>query len=72
MGEYKLELPFVGRSHEIDEVERLLGDSRLLTVMGAGGAGKTRVAFEAASRIAPRFTAGVFNASSRRSPTRRS
>lgn len=60
MGEYKLEQPFVGRSHELEEVERLLGDSRLLTVMGAGGAGKTRFALEAASRIASQYTAGVF------------
>jgi predicted ATPase/DNA-binding CsgD family transcriptional regulator len=60
MGDYKLELPFVGRSHELEEVERLLGDSRLLTVMGAGGAGKTRLALEAASRVATQFTAGVF------------
>jgi predicted ATPase/DNA-binding CsgD family transcriptional regulator len=60
MGEYQLEQPFVGRSHELEEIERLLGDSRLLTVTGAGGAGKTRLAFEAASRIAPQFTAGVF------------
>jgi predicted ATPase len=28
--------------------------------MGAGGAGKTRLALEAASRIATQFTAGVF------------
>jgi len=60
MGDYKLELPFVGRSHELEEVGRLLGDGRLVTVMGAGGAGKTRLALEAASRIATRFTAGVF------------
>jgi predicted ATPase/DNA-binding CsgD family transcriptional regulator len=60
MGEYKLEQSFVGRSHELEEVGRLLSDGRLVTVMGAGGAGKTRLALEAASRIATRFTAGVF------------
>jgi predicted ATPase/DNA-binding CsgD family transcriptional regulator len=60
MGDYKLEPPFVGRSRELEEVGRLLGDGRLVTVMGAGGAGKTRLALEAASRIASRFTAGVF------------
>jgi predicted ATPase/DNA-binding CsgD family transcriptional regulator len=60
MGDYKLEPPFVGRSRELEEVGRLLGDGRLVTVMGAGGAGKTRLALEAASRIAARFTAGVF------------
>ncbi|HXB04196.1 MAG TPA: LuxR C-terminal-related transcriptional regulator [Candidatus Angelobacter sp.] len=60
MDDYKLEPPFVGRSRELEEVGRLLRDGRLVTVMGAGGAGKTRLALEAASQIAARFTAGLF------------
>jgi len=60
MSDSQLEPPLVGRSRELEEVGRLLGDSRLLTVMGAAGAGKTRLALQAASRFASRFTAGVF------------
>src|SRR6187551_4058444 len=37
---------FVGRKAEIEEVRRLLADSRLVTLTGAGGAGKTRLAVE--------------------------
>jgi predicted ATPase/DNA-binding SARP family transcriptional activator len=41
---------FVGRERELAEVERLLGTTRLLTVTGVGGVGKTRLALEAAGR----------------------
>jgi non-specific serine/threonine protein kinase len=51
---------FVGRSRELDQVERLLSGSRLVTVMGAPGAGKTRLAFEAAARLAKQFAGGVY------------
>ncbi len=37
---------FVGRERELTEVATLLGASRLLTLTGAGGCGKTRLAFE--------------------------
>jgi predicted ATPase/DNA-binding SARP family transcriptional activator len=43
---------FVGREREIDTVSALLGSSRLLTLTGAGGSGKTRLAGEVASRAA--------------------
>ena len=46
---------FVGRSREIDQVEQLLSGNRLVTVMGAPGAGKTRLAVEAASHLAAQF-----------------
>ena len=39
---------FVGRTRELSEVARLLGSSRLLTLTGAGGCGKTRLALAAA------------------------
>jgi predicted ATPase/DNA-binding SARP family transcriptional activator len=39
---------FVGRDGELSEVGRLLGASRLTTLTGPGGAGKTRLAIEAA------------------------
>jgi predicted ATPase/DNA-binding SARP family transcriptional activator len=41
---------FVGRARELDDVRRLLGEVRLLTLTGAGGSGKTRLATEAAAR----------------------
>ncbi|HLK44461.1 MAG TPA: hypothetical protein VKT18_00670, partial [Acidimicrobiales bacterium] len=44
-----MDSPFVGRVHEIDEVLRLLEESRLVTLTGAGGAGKTRLSLQAAA-----------------------
>jgi len=41
---------FVGRQQELAEVERLLGQARLLTLLGPGGTGKTRLALAAAER----------------------
>jgi len=40
--------PFIGRRRELRDVGRLLDRSRLLTLTGAGGSGKTRIALEAA------------------------
>ncbi|ONI79016.1 hypothetical protein ALI144C_29165 [Actinosynnema sp. ALI-1.44] len=45
---------FVGRLHEMTELEALLGRDRLITIVGPGGAGKTRLATEAAARTANR------------------
>src|SRR5947209_7039307 len=52
---------FVGRASELDEIDRLLGDHncRLLTLVGPGGAGKTRLALEAAARRIERYAHGV-------------
>ncbi|HEX5818857.1 MAG TPA: NB-ARC domain-containing protein, partial [Gemmatimonadales bacterium] len=50
---------FVGRCRELDEAERLLADARLLTLCGAGGSGKTRLAIEIARRATARFPDGV-------------
>lgn len=43
---------FVGRERDIEKVLLLLGSARLLTLTGAGGCGKTRLALEVASRLA--------------------
>lgn len=51
--------PFIGRSHEIAEVKRLLQGSRLLTLTGAGGTGKTRLALYVASDVFDDFADGV-------------
>ena len=52
---------FVGRVSELDEIDRLLEDPdcRLLTLVGPGGAGKTRLALEAAARRIERYPHGV-------------
>ncbi|QFY14959.1 AAA family ATPase [Nonomuraea phyllanthi] len=46
----------VGRRRALEEVDRLLDGARLVTLIGPGGVGKTRVAVEAAARIAARAT----------------
>jgi predicted ATPase/class 3 adenylate cyclase len=52
---------FVGRKRELAEVHaRLAGGARLLTLTGPGGAGKTRLAIEAATALVPDYQAGVF------------
>ena len=50
---------FIGRSREIAEVKQLLGISRLLTLTGTGGTGKTRLALRVAAEVAETFTGGV-------------
>ncbi|MBI5651810.1 MAG: tetratricopeptide repeat protein [Chloroflexi bacterium] len=51
---------FVGREREIEEIERLLATTRLLTLTGAGGAGKTRLAIQVARAVVPDFSSGVW------------
>jgi predicted ATPase/class 3 adenylate cyclase len=51
---------FVGREVELGELADLLEKSRLVTVAGVGGAGKTRLATEVAHRLAERFPDGAF------------
>jgi predicted ATPase len=52
---------FIGRAREVSEVVSLLrGEARLVTLTGAGGSGKTRLAIEAASELVSDHPAGVF------------
>lgn len=50
---------FIGRGHELREIQRVMAETRLLTLTGAGGTGKTRLALEAAHRLATRFAGGA-------------
>jgi predicted ATPase/class 3 adenylate cyclase len=52
--------PFLGRERELSEVLGLLRSSRVLTLTGAGGTGKTRLAIQAAAEVAEQFPAGVW------------
>ena len=47
--------PLLGRARELEETDRLLHETRLLTITGAGGSGKTRLALELARRVQPRY-----------------
>jgi non-specific serine/threonine protein kinase len=51
---------FVGRERELVEVKRALATTRLLTLTGAGGAGKTRLALEAAGDVAALYPDGTW------------
>jgi predicted ATPase len=51
---------FIGREKEINEIKRLLKDSRLLTLAGAGGSGKTRLAIRVAREVQNMFSDGVW------------
>jgi predicted ATPase/DNA-binding CsgD family transcriptional regulator len=51
---------FVGRAGAIRDVADLLGTDRLVTVLGPGGVGKTRLAAEVARQVAPDYADGVW------------
>lgn len=51
---------FVGRRAELGELSTLLSTSRLVTITGVGGVGKTRLALAAAAHAAERFRDGVW------------
>ena len=51
---------FVGRGREVDRVSQILEQSRLVTLTGVGGSGKTRLASEVAGRLADRYPDGVW------------
>ncbi|MDX1748291.1 MAG: adenylate/guanylate cyclase domain-containing protein, partial [Halobacteriales archaeon] len=51
---------FVGRSRELNEVVELFEESRLVTLTGPGGVGKTRLALQVGAESLDRFADGVF------------
>lgn len=51
---------FVGRAREMRRVEELVETAPLITIHGAGGTGKTRLALEIGRRLAPDFSDGVW------------
>ncbi len=51
---------FVGRDVELGEAARLLETTRLLTMTGPGGTGKTRLSLQLAASVAERFPDGIW------------
>jgi predicted ATPase/class 3 adenylate cyclase len=51
---------FVGREPELAELRGVLAEQRVVTIVGTGGAGKTRLAIELATSIAERFPDGIW------------
>lgn len=51
---------FIGREREIDEVRQRLPAARLLTLIGPGGTGKTRLSLQLAADVLPSFPDGVW------------
>ncbi|HET9340617.1 MAG TPA: adenylate/guanylate cyclase domain-containing protein, partial [Casimicrobiaceae bacterium] len=51
---------FIGRTAELGELGRLLAKSRVLTLTGAGGSGKTRLGLQFAAAVVDRFPDGVW------------
>jgi predicted ATPase/class 3 adenylate cyclase len=51
---------FIGRAREVARVKELLAETRLLTMTGPGGTGKTRMAIEAAAALLDEFADGCF------------
>ncbi|HEY6072314.1 MAG TPA: LuxR C-terminal-related transcriptional regulator [Anaerolineales bacterium] len=51
---------FIGREREIMEITQALSHTRLLTLTGSGGCGKTRLALQVATSLVGNFTDGVW------------
>jgi predicted ATPase/class 3 adenylate cyclase/DNA-binding CsgD family transcriptional regulator len=51
---------FVGRDAQINDLRQILADNRVVTLAGAGGVGKTRLAIQLASQLAGEFGDGIW------------
>ncbi len=51
---------FVGREHELEDAKQRLYSTHLLTLIGPGGTGKTRLALQLAAEVLPSFADGVW------------
>lgn len=51
---------FIGREREMQMVRQLISEHRLVSLIGAGGCGKTRLAIEVAARYLPEYEDGVW------------
>src|ERR1700735_3943666 len=51
---------FVGRAAELTQIREILSGNRLVTLTGAGGAGKTRLAIQVAGQLSGEFDDGVW------------
>lgn len=51
---------FIGREHEVREIQHAFSATRVITLTGIGGSGKTRLALEAAEPMLDRFQDGIW------------
>ncbi|HJY58150.1 MAG TPA: DUF4062 domain-containing protein, partial [Streptosporangiaceae bacterium] len=51
---------FIGRARELEQTAAALGQSRVVTLTGVGGVGKTRLALQVAEQVLPRFGDGAW------------
>ncbi len=65
LGDKRTNLPepltsFIGRGRQLAEIKRLLSGNRLLTLVGVGGIGKTRLALQVAAEVIDAYRDGVW------------
>lgn len=51
---------FIGRQKELQEIVRLIGEYHLITLVGPGGVGKTRLSIQVSQELLEKFPAGVW------------